>query len=221
LLCSSSVSFDYHFFCLIRFCHFFMHFFLFASALVATVVCTHARTGEFRVVLRLLRLLENEGGGALCKAQVDRVLDACAQMQNLREAIWSTKVWAATGQWVKLERAIWVVYCTYRSWSLSGGIRGSHRSRVNAWFLDSPRTHSQVRADRSLQSHQREEGNHRALAYLVRYVYLLLFNSYLLVEVRHAAAGTGAAAAAVRPSFAEFLARRPALLHCLEDISLK
>jgi hypothetical protein len=49
-------------------------------------------------VLRLLRLLENEGGGALCKAQVDRVLDACAQMQNLREAIWSTKVWRR--QWM-------------------------------------------------------------------------------------------------------------------------
>jgi hypothetical protein len=51
-----------------------------------------ALAGEFRVVHRLLRLLENEGGGAHCKAQVDRVLDACAQMQNLREAIWSTKV---------------------------------------------------------------------------------------------------------------------------------
>ena len=51
-------------------------------------VCAFAR-GEFRVITRLVRLLEN---GSACKAQVDRVIDAAAHMQNLREAIWATKV---------------------------------------------------------------------------------------------------------------------------------
>lgn len=44
--------------------------------------------GNFHMIMRLVRLLEN---GTHCKQQVDRIVEAAAHMQNLRDAIWATK----------------------------------------------------------------------------------------------------------------------------------
>ncbi len=46
------------------------------------------KNGNYQVINRLLRVLEN---GTQAKAQVDKVMDLCGHMQNLREAVWTVK----------------------------------------------------------------------------------------------------------------------------------